>query len=897
MKPPFMNAHHLVFLLVTTVATTALCATGEVRSLRACRTASPPVIDGRLDEPVWDEAERAVGFSNYNQPTVMAKDQTIGRVLFDDENLYVGIECLESRMDLLRKDLDEMGTRFDYGKGGVIEIFVDPGALGGTDYCQFLVGTNGASWGSFYDVMQIAPMPFRASASLGDDRFFIEVRIPFSILHLSPSAAPTWGFNLNRARLLERETSRGPNDNRFSSWSNTNGAFNRPQRFGRLAIDLDTSRYRYDVKLLQSPPDTLAVTEVEVANGSGRAAALRAVLAFEAEAGRKTYEQRLALENAERRVLAFPGPFPDWTGDAALSLALVEAATEKTVYYGGTRSADVTPRHRGPVPAYAAADIENGCVLFTKDYNSLILRTYMPSVQEANGPLEIYASPGEYEPCVLGVRTFKTLSDVSLETAGDLVCPGAGSIRADDLDLRIITHTKYWTPNGLGREFRWQPMLAESSLPDVLAPDRTYTYLITLKAPENAAAGTYTGRLVFRARGIEPRTVPVHVTIWPIALQQPPDMCWGYYYDVARMPEERRSLEYQKKIFRNVAEHGSNNITIYGGIAADGSLDRCDGPYLPFQQTINDALETGAMTRGIPIMTLSSAISTPAVEAAREQHHWPELLMYAYDEPDDEERIAQARKGLTEIKRAHPEVKTVTAISEHGLEALGDLYDAWVVGAGSIGTPVVAEGRAKGKLIWAYDCGNHVCNLPFNRYFAGLWSWKAGVTGNWLWGLVDVQFEHRLGRPMAEVLKHDAQALWRVYRETPEAFNFTFNYVWPAPEGPIPSVGHIGRREGIDDYRYVYTLTRLIDQAEAGDDPGARRAARESRELLESFLGKISVDPWAEDVYPHEQMRQAGQIVILGDWRPDSHIALEDHSKFRKRIAGQIVRLQKIVGG
>ena len=60
------------------------------KSLRGHRTEAAPRIDGVLDESAWAEADTAVGFSNFDQPDVMAGDQTIGRVLFDDEAIYVG---------------------------------------------------------------------------------------------------------------------------------------------------------------------------------------------------------------------------------------------------------------------------------------------------------------------------------------------------------------------------------------------------------------------------------------------------------------------------------------------------------------------------------------------------------------------------------------------------------------------------------------------------------------------------------------------------------------------------------------------------------------------------------------------------------------------------------------
>ena len=59
-------------------------------SMRAVRTASPIVIDGRLDEPAWDLADVATDFvQSQPQPGHVASERTEVRVLYDSEKLYI----------------------------------------------------------------------------------------------------------------------------------------------------------------------------------------------------------------------------------------------------------------------------------------------------------------------------------------------------------------------------------------------------------------------------------------------------------------------------------------------------------------------------------------------------------------------------------------------------------------------------------------------------------------------------------------------------------------------------------------------------------------------------------------------------------------------------------------
>src|SRR5262245_32812392 len=60
----------------------------------AARTPSPPALDGRLDEPAWRNAAVTDAFTQKSPaegkpPT----ERTIVRILYDDDALYVGIEC------------------------------------------------------------------------------------------------------------------------------------------------------------------------------------------------------------------------------------------------------------------------------------------------------------------------------------------------------------------------------------------------------------------------------------------------------------------------------------------------------------------------------------------------------------------------------------------------------------------------------------------------------------------------------------------------------------------------------------------------------------------------------------------------------------------------------------
>ena len=63
----------------------------------ASRTATPPVIDGRLDDPAWLTAIPSGGFvQHFPDEGAPPTENTEVRILYDNLNLYVGVDCGES---------------------------------------------------------------------------------------------------------------------------------------------------------------------------------------------------------------------------------------------------------------------------------------------------------------------------------------------------------------------------------------------------------------------------------------------------------------------------------------------------------------------------------------------------------------------------------------------------------------------------------------------------------------------------------------------------------------------------------------------------------------------------------------------------------------------------------
>ncbi len=213
---------------------------GPARSMEAVRTDTPPVIDGKLDDACWSQANVATDFTDYRieQP---AKEQTFVRVLYDDENLYISFECVEPdpnsivaverKYDQSLREEDYVTARFD--------TFHD-------HRCAYTFGVN--TLGTRYDARiglfdyfddDTWGCDWSVACTVEKDRWFAEMAIPIGNMLFDRKDAVTWGLNFYRSEKSIPER---------SYWCYRNSRARYPREFGHLT-NLDLGK----VKLKRKP--------------------------------------------------------------------------------------------------------------------------------------------------------------------------------------------------------------------------------------------------------------------------------------------------------------------------------------------------------------------------------------------------------------------------------------------------------------------------------------------------------------------------------------------------------------------------------------------------------------------------------------------------------------------
>ena len=85
-------------MFIAAIALSSACAVGAQPLLTAYRADDPPRIDGALNDPCWQSACTTSPFILATRPA-LPEEQTIARVCFDDERLYIAVEARESALE------------------------------------------------------------------------------------------------------------------------------------------------------------------------------------------------------------------------------------------------------------------------------------------------------------------------------------------------------------------------------------------------------------------------------------------------------------------------------------------------------------------------------------------------------------------------------------------------------------------------------------------------------------------------------------------------------------------------------------------------------------------------------------------------------------------------------
>jgi len=169
------------------------------KQVRAVRVATPPVIDGRLDDAVWQQAEPITDFhqirpGNQTEPS----ERTEVYVLYDDDAMYIAARMYDSEPHLIAAPVIRHGQGM--GSDDRLVVILDPFNTQRTGY-RFETNLNAARHEALYTSVNSFQIEWNTiwdtATSVDGNSWIAELEIPFKSLPFDPSI-DTWGFNFGR---------------------------------------------------------------------------------------------------------------------------------------------------------------------------------------------------------------------------------------------------------------------------------------------------------------------------------------------------------------------------------------------------------------------------------------------------------------------------------------------------------------------------------------------------------------------------------------------------------------------------------------------------------------------------------------------------------------------------
>ncbi|MFY0650706.1 MAG: carbohydrate binding family 9 domain-containing protein [Cyclobacteriaceae bacterium] len=170
------------------------------------RTATPPTIDGRVDDPIWNTAALIDDFFQ-REPSQGAPltEKTEVFILYDSDNIFFGIRCYQEPETIAAKEMlrgarlpfdDRMHIVLDTYMDGRNAFFFEVNPLGSVG--DALVSENGRKVNTSWEGL------FIGKSALTDFGWSAELAIPFKTLSFNPETE-SWGLFMNRMLETKQE--------------------------------------------------------------------------------------------------------------------------------------------------------------------------------------------------------------------------------------------------------------------------------------------------------------------------------------------------------------------------------------------------------------------------------------------------------------------------------------------------------------------------------------------------------------------------------------------------------------------------------------------------------------------------------------------------------------------
>jgi len=178
-------------------------------SITALRVTEPPVLDGRMDDAAWKQAQVA-GPLRQEQPNegAPATERTEFRVVYTSEALYIGLWCFDREPEKILSRL--MARDSPIPKDDAIAIALDT-FLDRRNGYWFMINPNGAQADALItnntDINDDWDGVWSVAARIDSEGWKAELELPFKSISFNPETE-VWGLNISRHIRRKQEWDR-----------------------------------------------------------------------------------------------------------------------------------------------------------------------------------------------------------------------------------------------------------------------------------------------------------------------------------------------------------------------------------------------------------------------------------------------------------------------------------------------------------------------------------------------------------------------------------------------------------------------------------------------------------------------------------------------------------------
>ena len=553
-------------------------------------------------------------------------------------------------------------------------------------------------------------------------------------------------------------------------------------------------------------------------------------------------------------------------------------------------------------------DAERGYATYGVVPFDYVIPATVPKEGQLTDTISTFGSPGEFVPATFCVYAGKDLKNV-IVSAGELKS-GRNAIPAANIDPRVVK-VWYQKNNGLGvsanmRSRRLAPEILmkddavkligvvpeEGRLPSILfredvrtdiPKDTTKQFWLTVKIPADAKPGVYEGPVTVEPQNAPASKVILKLEVLPIALLEPKDKTFSIYFRQVLAPDAKRFVRRKNKqgkvgfvmterltesqyrqYLQNLADHGFNSVSIYGGLRQAKvvmPILKEMGFKGPFVTTFRGAYEKNFSKANVQKW---QKVAQEYLDLAK-SGDYGEPVLYQIDEAYGE-ALATVKKWSGFLRQVGART-AMSCLSPKIADLVRGTVDILVAGF-YYDDRFCEENRKQGSESWRYwQCWNE--NPRLDRLLMGYAFYLSGYDA-----IMPYAYSHVSGDPY---------------------YDFEYPYkdflsVYPSAEGPVDTMQWEACREGKDDYRYVYTLFGTIEKAKEAlkkqANPELAALANRTEKELAEILAKYSpkqTEGWG---------RFSWTVIFP---RHKEGLPNEQFQLDRRRIAEMIVSLQELL--